>query len=130
MTKRERMYQRIENHGRDLKSIFTIKGNLGPVELCKKLRRLEMKAHKLAEDYCNGTNGVNSENFDALAAPILAKVHEILNVSPAVSGIFLNGDARGYALKIDSETMEAEKLKWLYRDMGGNGILAPDFNND
>ena len=39
--------------------------------------------------------------------------------------LFVNGDARGYALKImDSYVME-RRLD-IYKDWGGYGIIAPD----
>lgn len=122
--KLERMYQDIQRHGEQLNAIFNT--GFEPIELCKKLRRLEMKAHQLATDYCNGENGVNTDNWDAKCEPILKAVHKILNISEVCSGIFVNGDARGYALKIDSETVTENALD-IYTDWGGFGIIAPDF---
>ena len=132
MNKKEQMYQEIEKHGENLNRIFkTSKGNIA---LCKSLRRLEAKAHKLATDYCNGENGVNSDNWEALTTPILKKVCKLLNVKPSVNmcpddsyPIKLNGDARGYALKIEDSYVREHCLK-IYRDMGGYGILAPDLS--
>jgi hypothetical protein len=40
--------------------------------------------------------------------------------------IFFNGDARGYALKINDEFV---KDKEIFKDWGGYGIIAPDFRN-
>ena len=54
MNKKEIMYDRIKNHGEQLKNIFNLDSNIDPVKLCKKLFRLENKAHRLAEDGCNG----------------------------------------------------------------------------
>lgn len=133
MTKREKMYKDIKTHGERLNIIFDT--GLDPVTLCKKLRRLEVKAHKLAEDYCNGENGVNSDNWDNKCQLILTKVFKVLKINVDKSffrdkecAIFLNGDARGYALKIQSEYVSVNKLN-IYRDFGGYGILAPDFSN-
>jgi hypothetical protein len=124
-TQKERMYQRIEKHGADLNRMFQTK--LDNVTLCKKLRSLELKAHRLAEDYCNGVNSVDSENWDSLCKPILDKVNRILNAENADVKIFLNGDARGYALKIKFDNTDARRHE-VYCDWGGYGILAPEFN--
>lgn len=124
MTKKERMYQRIEKHGADLNRIFNT--NLDNITLCKRLRRLEAKAHKLAEDYCNGENGVDSENWDEKCGPILKAVEKLLNMDRNHAGFFVNGDARGYALKIDADIVKENALDF-HQDWGGYGILAPDF---
>ena len=124
------MYQEIEQHGNNLNKIFNT--GIDPVKLCKKLRALEAKASKLATDYCNGENGVNTENWEVKTAPILAAVRKVLFPNGMTGDgqkdwcIFLNGDARGYALKIRSEYVAANSLD-IYKDWGGYGILAPDF---
>ena len=114
---RERMNSNIEKHGNNLNAIFNT--GLEPVKLCKKLFRLENKAHRLATDYCNGV--VSCDQFDTDSQKILDKVASILGNN---LGIFVNGDARGYALKIDDRL--AHQMK-IYKDWGGYGILAPDF---
>lgn len=126
MNKREKMYSQIKQHGENLNAIFNT--GLEPIALCKKLRRLEIKAHKLAEDYCNGKNGVNSENWEIKCEPILNQVNKILKVYGANSYciIFINGYARGYALKL-YDSFAKDKI--IYKDWGGYGILAPDFSN-
>lgn len=124
MTKKEKMYKDIKAHGENLNAIFDT--GLDPVTLCKKLRRLEVKAHKLAEDYCNGENGVNSENWERKVYHILKQVNKTLKIDAMNSIISVNGDARGYALKM-SESFSANKK--IHKDWGGYGILAPDFSN-
>jgi hypothetical protein len=116
------MYANIEKHGEMLNAIFDT--GIEPVKLCKALRRLETKAHKLATDYCNGENGVNTDNWEQLTDPIVAKVNKILRIDPKRSPVFVNGDARGYALKLQDEWA---KDRNIYKDWGGYGILAPDF---
>lgn len=124
------MYQQIEQHGNNLNAIFNT--GLDPVKLCKKLRRLENEAAKLALDYCNGDNGVNTDNWEEKQAPILAKVRKVLYPNGMTGDaqkdwcIFLNGDCRGYALKIRSEYVSANNIT-IYQDWGGYGIIAPDF---
>jgi hypothetical protein len=124
MTKHEKMYQEIENHGANLNRIF--KTGIDNIALCKKLLRLEHKAHQLATDYCNGENGIDSENWDSKCEPILESVHKLLKCGQVC---FVNGDARGYALKVDSETMTENKWEF-FKDWGGYGILAPDFSEN
>jgi len=129
MNKKERMYQQIENHGANLNAIFET--GLDNVKLAKKFHSLEVKAHKLAEDYCNGVNGVTTDNFDEKCEPILKAVDKISNYTRKGVPVFVNGDARGYALKIeDSWTAgyNSKAEKRIYTDWGGYGILAPAFD--
>jgi hypothetical protein len=128
-TKKAAMYAQIEQHGNNLNAIFNTP--FDAVTLSKKLRRLEIKAHKIAVDWCNGENGIDSDNIDTHTAPILEAVKKILfaqsyNVQRDKAIIF-NGDARGYALKISDKYVRENKLQ-IYTDMGGYGILSPDFN--
>lgn len=127
---KQTMYQEILKHGENLNRIFNT--GIEPVKLCKKLRSLEIKASKLATDYCNGENGVNSDNWEVLTSPILAQVRKLLYPNGMTGDakkdwcIFINGDCRGYALKIRSEYIKDNNIT-LYTDWGGYGILAPDF---
>ncbi len=134
MNKKQRMDQAILKHGFDLKRIFPANDD-GPVTLCKKLRRLEVKATRLTEEQCN----IDIDHSDKLDR-ILAKAKEIVGrtfpetTTPAgkvsiTESIFINQDPRGYALKIDDQCMRDHNLE-LFRDWGGYGILAPDFKND
>lgn len=119
---REKMYQDIRKHGEQLKAIFGL--DVDAVKLCKSLFRIEHKAHQMATDYCNGTGGIDTDNWDAKIAPIMAKVDKILSYTTKKIPVFLNGDARGYALKIDSNSA---KNMCIHKDWGGYGIIAPDF---
>lgn len=117
---KDRMIDRIREHGENLKRIYP--GiDLLPVTLCKKLRRLEAKAHTLAEECCDWRS-VDDTRTTMVEWGILKKVKGILG--PVGPEIFLNYDPRGYALKICSE--DAQNLK-IYKDWGGYGIIAPDF---
>ena len=129
------MYQQIEKHGNDLNRIFNT--GLDAITLCKKLHRLEAQAHKLATDYCNGDNGITSENWEDKITPIMDKVYTVLNNGKYNDDrphqkkvpIFLNGDARGYALKINDSYVRTLRMagKTIYTDWGGYGIICPDF---
>ena len=125
MNKHEEMYQEIKKHGKQLNKIF--KTQLDDVTLSKKLFSLEHKAAKLALDYCNGENGVNTDNWEALTDKVLASVDKVIGYKAKGIPVFVNGDARGSALKIDDSYVTNNNLE-IHKDWGGFGILAPDFN--
>lgn len=112
---RKAMYERIEKHGRALLAIFPDATERDPVKLCKKLRRIEASAHNHVERRCNEDVPESEHNrFTAMTRNKLAKLL-------SSDRVWLNGDPRGYALKIDLEPGEE-----LHRDWGGYGIIAPD----
>ena len=119
--KKEILYSRITKHGQNLKAVFNLNQDIDPVKLCKRLFRLENKAHKLALDFCNGE--IDQLEWDQKADKILTKVEAILKNKKV---LFLNGDARGYALKIDDGYIRNNNLN-IHKDWGGYGIVAPDF---
>ena len=113
------MALRIKRHGDNLKAIFKI--DMDSIKLCKMLFRLENKAHRLAESFCNGD--INQLEWDTQGNKILKKVEAILKDK---KNLLLNGDPRGYALKIDDKYIRDNNFN-IYRDLGGYGIIAPDF---
>ena len=135
MNKHKRMYQQIENHGKNLINIFNLPETTDPVKLCKSIMRLETKAHRAATCLCNTNtldqmNGYPEEQTseadqDMFFAGILAKLDKILNFEQQNIPVFINHDPRGYALKIKSEYVNDLNI---YRDFGGYGILAPMFD--
>ena len=138
MNKEEKikMYANIEAHGNNLNAIFNT--GLNPVELCKKLNRIERKTHYATTCLCN-TNTLHlmelnkytgydveqatEEEQDKFFEGIKKQVVKILG-KEAEKHFFINYDPRGYALKLKSEFC---KDKNIYRDFGGYGIIAPDF---
>jgi len=118
-SKKVELYKLIKKHGDNLKKLFKLDNSVDSVKLCKSLFRLEFKAQKLALEYCNYGNLDNKavEN-------ILKKVGVILNITDT-NQIFFNGDARGYALKINDDFI---KGKEIFTDWGGYGIIAPDLS--
>ena len=120
--KKEILYSRITRHGQNLKAMFNLDPNLDPVKLCKRLLRLETKAHKLAVDFCNGD--IDQDGYDKKIDHLLNKVEDIL-ANPKVP-IFVNNDPRGYSLKISDEYIRNNNFN-IHRDLGGYGIIAPDF---
>jgi hypothetical protein len=94
-------------------------------DLYKKLHRIEARCNRLFTDECNGLSTLTEEQTEKRDGKILQQVNYLL----PLTSIFLNGDARGYALKINSAEREdlRERGINLYSDFGGYGILAPDF---
>jgi len=129
MNAKEKMYEKIRIHGENLNAIFNT--GLDPVTLCKRLRTIDLKAHRLCEDECN-----TGETHDAELCKLLTRAKKILFSNPETlaneklyKAVFINGDPRGYTLKIKSEYV-AENNVSIYRDWGGYGILAPDFTEN
>ena len=113
----------IISHGEQLNAIFHT--GLEPITLCKKLRRIEGAAHKLAEDACNFLN-MESPAFKTRYSRIVKRVIDVVGQRVRVK---INLDPRGYALKIDDQVMNEKGYK-LHRDWGGYGILAPEFDKE
>lgn len=125
MTKKDRMRDQIMTHGLKLNRIFNL-NRIDPVTLSKQVHRLEGKAHRLAEDYCNGL--IESEDWlEIKEKKILKSLDKILNFNSQNIPVFVNGDPRGYALKIEDDYVREHNLD-IYRDWGGYGILAPEFD--
>lgn len=91
-------------------------------KLYYRLCRLEAKAHRLAEWGCNTGEETTSQDDK-----IEAKIQKLFNGK--LNGFFINGDPRGYSLKIKEEARKEYEAKGinLYSDWGGYGILAPEF---
>ena len=83
--------------------------------------------NRLMCDECNGTRPGTEEENEKKDEKVIDRVKKLL---PVATGVFLNGDPRGYTLKIKSEDVktlnEAGKIN-IYQDWGGYGILAPEF---
>ena len=129
MTKTERMYQRITEHGENLKRLFPKCNQRDGVKLCKALRRLEVKAHQAAADWCNGTTRPDGMEPEEMGEAYARKAAALLGPC-AIEGVrvVFNGDARGYALKLEKKGDDALPPEVrIYKDWGGYGILAPDF---
>ena len=125
-TKRNAMMDRIRKHGANLIAAFGLDAATDPVKLCKALRRLESKAGANAVRYCNGT--ISERAYESVKDRILAQVKAVLGGADQVP-VFVNGDPRGYALKIDDVYVREHSIP-IHRDWGGYGIIAPDLTND
>ncbi len=116
MNKKGRMYLQIENHGEKVIDYFHVSTDLSPIELSKKLFRLENRMHKACEYYCNGD--ISEIELDKIEKSVLVGVKKLLRT---LHGIFVNQDPRGCVLKIKIPN------NFYMRDWGGYGILAPNF---
>lgn len=95
-----------------------------PVSLYKRLHRIEAEAHRLAERECN--EQLPEGYSERKTASILKRLDAILGFKAAGIPVFVNGDPRGYALKIDDVYVREHKLD-IERDWGGYGIICPEF---
>lgn len=125
---RTAMYARIEAHGRALLELFPNATERDPFDICKRLRRLEAEGSRLAVERCNGE--VDEAEAEKRGDAILYRADIILCFRSAGIPVFLNGDPRGYALKIDDAWMRENAAdSRLHRDWGGYGIIAPDLTD-
>ena len=125
MNKKQKMYQQIEEHGKNLLVIFPEATVRDPVALCKKLRILERKMARANGDYCNGA--IERNDHDYIHQRTFISLTKILN--PNNIPLYINGDPRGYALKIGDKWMRGNNAV-LERDWGGYGTLAPEFTGE
>jgi hypothetical protein len=88
------------------------------LKIYEKLNRLERKCNRLQTWNCN-----TGEDTTKQDEQILKAVQKLL---PNVQGIFINGDPRGYSIKIKESEVKSLPVS-LYTDWGGYGILAPEF---
>ena len=105
--------------------------NTPGLTLWRKLRRLEKEANDAATAQCNGSPyklQPYREDFqwEAYKGRVAATVKSILGKLPV--GFFVNGDPRGYALKINPEVKGAVVPEGMHTDLGRYGILAPEIN--
>ena len=120
--------QRIIKHGNDLIKIFPHAMIKDPEILYRELRKVEKNLHKLAEDSCNFD--VEDAHHNRVHLKAYARINQLLRPYETLS-IEFNGDPRGYALKLSPEYMSVLKNEGLYliTDMGGYGLLAPEFSS-
>ncbi len=115
--------KKIINHGISLIKFFNLPDETDALNLCKKLRRIEKKTHILITDQCN--EGIK-EDDEKIEQELLNKVDKLLNFKKQDIKVFINGDCRGYALKIsDKHKKRLDEFK-VFMDWGGYGIIAPE----
>lgn len=104
---------------RETKKTFRLNKSVDPVALSKKVFRLENKAHRLAEEYCNVY--IDEKDLNKKIESIEKSLDKILGYKKKKIPVFINLDPRGYALKVDTSYPT-----YLPRDWGGYGLIAPD----
>lgn len=107
-----------------LQRIFPKAKDLIGAELYRRLHRLEAEAHSFAERCCN--EDIPEEKQTRKDKSILDRLDAVLGFRAAGVPVFLNGDPRGYAIKIDDAYVKAHGLE-IERDWGGYGIVCPEF---
>lgn len=120
MSKKSEHAEAILKHGFKLKRIFP-SVNLSPVAFYNELLRIEQQARRLAERECS--EQLPESYIEKAEASIKRDLLALIGDDVPV---FLNGDPRGYALKIDNKIVREYKLD-IHTDWGGYGILAPEF---
>lgn len=116
----------ILRHGYRLLRLFPkAKGQgFGPVELYKRLHRIEIEAFRFYERCCN--EAIEDAKVVRKELSITKRLDAILGFKATGIPVILNGDPRGYALKIDDKYVREHNIE-IERDWGGYGILAPEF---
>ena len=128
MEKFGKQWYAIEEHGKRLQAIFPKTAGMEPIQLCKKLRRIEVRMNHIAERECSDEAfclEMGEDGVEKLVNKALASLDKLLGFSAAGVPVFVNMDPRGYALKIKSEYVAEHNLV-IHRDWGGYGIIAPE----
>jgi len=115
----EKQKKAIEKHGQALNAIFNTK--FDAISLCKKLHRIECQAHRMAENYCNGD--IDNDEWGTYTDKTIDRLNTILGFRQRHIPVFINGDPRGYALKIRESYQPHVQI---HKDWGGYIILAPE----
>lgn len=90
------------------------------VQLWRALRKIESALERVAVAYCNGEAG--QSQWEAEKRKAEGAVFRVFGRLP--DGLYINGDPRGYMLKID-RAAGGFVPEGMHRDWGGYGILAP-----
>ncbi len=94
------------------------------------IKRVENQAHKITTMECNGE--ITEEQAEIELLQIERAIYALFGGLP--KGFFINGDPRGYALKLDPEAWKVSDnaqenynaLPIKYQVWGGYMILAPE----
>lgn len=122
-------------HHRALESLRAAHCSKSGIQLWRKLCEIERLAHAGATAHCNGENirivwplfgprdydfSTDENAWEKLSAVAIDCIRNIFGHVPA--GFFVNGDARGYALKLDPDKVAIPE--GMHTDWGSYGILA------
>ncbi len=126
MTKIQSIKREREQHHKALEQLarsINPKSHIRGLDLWRKLHRVETTARYAATAYCNGS--IDIAQWESISAIASSQVEKIFGMLP--TGFFVNGDPRGYALKLASNDATGDFATpfALHRDWGNNQILAP-----
>jgi hypothetical protein len=121
-TKQERRQKHIEALARLFEKTF-----LETKRVYQNLILIERIGRGAAESYCNGT--IDSDAYDSILNNIKERIRRLELPNRIMLNIHLNGDPRGYFLKLDDDFTRKELLNFeIEKDWGGYAILVPQFN--
>jgi hypothetical protein len=127
--RKEALARRRAAHHAALEKLRGPSCTLTGLQIWRRLRKLEVKASRIATANCNGEayEGERPKTGEVWKMEIRSKIGQILGREIGAykeHGIFINTDPRGYALKLDAVN-SATVPDGMYTDWGGYGILAP-----
>lgn len=130
-TKQHIIRERLAHHAA-LETLRAAGCTTSGIDLWRKLCRIERQAHNATTAQCNGAAYGSQpfreeEAWEEFVGEIKRKVAAVFGHSGTLPGFFVNGDARGMALKLDPERCTIPH--GMCSDMGGYGILAAEINN-
>lgn len=127
MTKKEEQTRNIARQREAIGKLYALcgGGKFKENRLSNALLGIERQGNILAINYCNGE--ITTEEWEVISDELYTKVQALFN--DKLQGLKINGDARGYTVKIDDAINRelSDKGIKLHTDMGGYGILGPTF---
>jgi len=130
MNKKERRQDQLERHYTTLEKLAEHCGVNKPngKKLSLALLKIEQRAHRVMEAFCNGE--CNDSGFENAKNAARENVQALFNHN--LQGLKINGDPRGYTLKIDDDVTRElfDAGITMQRDFGGYGLLAPEITGN
>jgi len=137
-TTQDHVHRQRTAHHSALERLYTGRKLQSGLQIWRQLRKIECLASQGATAYCNGGNftcylgksrmlfsfQVDENAWDSFSRMIKSRVEKCLGTLP--DGFFVNGDPRGYALKLDNDKVTIPE--GMHTDWGRYGILAPEIN--
>lgn len=122
--RKEIMLKHRQRHIESLQKLGYIKESLHAI------KRVETNANTIATKECNGELEGNYEDYERKITNDIKRLFG----GKVPKGFFMNGDPRGYSLKLDPEAWKVsdnaqenyDALPVKYQDWGGYMILAPE----
>jgi hypothetical protein len=116
---------KLRKHYSQLRPIYKALGMPDDVQMMQRLCKLERTLHRHAEEACSVPLSARQELYRERFAENAVK--EVESMMPLLAGkVFINGDPRGWAIKIDDKHKQLINDSRIARDWGGYGLLSPD----